>query len=478
MLWACLHLPALALNLVEQSLREPRPIVIEITRQQRRQVLLANDLARAAGIVPGMTIPTAQGLMNGLHCALQNEKAEQEALQQIGHWAYRFTPYLRTHGRNNLLMEVSHSLKLFKGQDNLARQILQSIPAGFSPFTLTFGETAFASLLFAQAHAASDQFMSLPMESLGDYSIQWLDTSAENKALLQSMGITSLAQLLALPRDALAKRFGPGLVEYLKLLSGETQDLLPTWKVPDHFTAELEFIQERDNTEQLIFPLRNLLIKLEHYCRARQSATTHLQFAFSLRNHSVQHWPLVLAAPQYQCADILPLLQLKLARLQLQAPVLGARLQVTEFQTLPEGQQDLLVPWRSDQVSRYQLVDRLKARLGNDNVNSLSMVADHRPEYGWAAIAPGAGQPMQHPGEQRPFWLLKQPQPLRTKKGMPMRQDVLQLLKGPERIETGWWDNQPISRDYFIARQSNGQQLWIYRNRDNQQWYLHGIFSA
>ena len=61
---------------------------------------------------------------------------------------------------------------------------------------------------------------------------------------------------------------------------------------------------------------------------------------------------------------------------------------------------------------------------------------------------------------------------------MPVHGDVLQLLKGPERIETGWWDNQPVSRDYYVARQRNGQQLWIYRNRLDRQWYLHGVFGA
>lgn len=478
MLWSCLHFPALALNLVEQSLRQPRPIVIEITRQQRRLVLLANEPAQAAGIVPGMTIPTAQGLVNNLYCALQNENAEREALQQIGHWAYQFTPYLRIHGQNSLLMEISHSLKLFQGQDKLAQKILETLPTGFTPFTLAFCETAFAALLFARAHEASGQAMTFTLTELPDYSIDWLDINVEQKALLHSMGITTLGQLLELPWDALANRFGPALVDYLKQLIGEVPDLLPAWKVPEQFSAELEFIQELDNTEQLIFPFRNLLDKLEHYCRARQCAAVALQFCFTLRNRNIQSWPLALSTAQYRCADILPLLQLKLARLQLQAPVLGVQLQVTEFLPLPQGQQDLLVPWRSDQVSRYQLIDRLQARLGSDNVNGLSMVADHRPEYGWAASAPGDGKSLQHPSEQRPFWLLDQPQKLRTKKGMPIYQEVLQLIKGPERIETGWWDNQPISRDYFIARQRNGRQLWIYRNRDDQQWYLHGIFSA
>ena len=478
MLWACLHFPALALNLVEQSLPQPKPVVIEISRHQRRLVLQANAPAHAAGIVPGMTIPTAQSLAHDLHCAPRDVAMEQSALEQLGHWAYQFTPYIQAHASNSLLMEVSHCLKLFQGKKNLARQMLEKLPAGFTPFSLTFCDTAFSALLLAQAHESSQQALFFSLNEIADYSIDWLSIEPQQLELLGSMGITTLTQLLDLPRDALAKRFGPALVQYLKQLNGESPDLLPNWQLPQHFEAELDFIQELDATDQLLFPLRNLLERLEHYLCARQSATTELQFALALRNRSIQHWTVTLAAPHYKSTDMLPLLQLKLERLQLQAPVLNLRLQVTQFMPLPQGQQDLLTPWRSDQVSRYQLVDRLKARLGDANVKGLSMVADSRPEYGWAAIAPGEGKALQHPTEQRPFWLLSQPQKLRNKKGMPVHGDVLHLLKGPERIETGWWDNQSVSRDYYVARQRNGQQLWIYRNRVDKQWYLHGVFSA
>ena len=97
MLWACLHFPALALNRVEQSLPQPKAVVIEITRKQRRLVLQANAQAHAAGIVPGMTIPTAQGLCADLYCVEYDPDAEFKALQQLGHWAYGFTPHIQTH---------------------------------------------------------------------------------------------------------------------------------------------------------------------------------------------------------------------------------------------------------------------------------------------------------------------------------------------------------------------------------------------
>ncbi|MGC1507796.1 DNA polymerase Y family protein [Ketobacter sp. MCCC 1A13808] len=478
MLWACLHFPALALNLVEQGLPRPQPSVVEITRKNQRLVLHANSLALQAGVIPGMTIPTAQGLVNELHCQVYDQRAESKALQQLANWAYEFTPHIQTHGSHSLLLEVSHSLKLFQGQHALAQRLLQRLPPGFEPFALTFCETPMAALLFAQAHEGCNRALFFSLQDLPDYDVQWLSIPAAQKALLYSMGLKTLSQLTELPRDTLSKRFGIEFSGYLNRLLGQQADPLPNWVLPEQFSAELEFVQEIESSQALLFPIRHLLSRLEHYLTARQLSLNHLLFSLALRNRSRQSWHMHFAAPVHRLSDMLPLVQLKLENLKLQAPVLNLQLSAQQFLPLNTTQGDLFSQHQNNGVSRYQLVDRLKARLGDKQVHGLGMVADHRPEYSWSSATPGQGEVLQHPAEQRPFWLLTHPQKLRSKKGLPLYDHPLQLLKGPERIETGWWDNKPINRDYFIALHGNGQRFWVYRDRDNQHWFLHGIFSA
>lgn len=48
---------------------------------------------------------------------------------------------------------------------------------------------------------------------------------------------------------------------------------------------------------------------------------------------------------------------------------------------------------------------------------------------------------------------------------------------GPERIETAWWRGPDVRRDYYRVTVASGAQLWIFRARDGQRWYLHGIFA-
>lgn len=477
MLWACLHFPALALNRVEQSLPQPKAVVIEITRKQRRLVLQANAQAHAAGIVPGMTIPTAQGLCADLYCVEYDPDAEFKALQQLGHWAYGFTPHIQTHQGTNLLLQVQHSLNLFQGREALAQQMLQQLDPGLRPFCLAFSDTAMAALLFAQANETRNQAVFFSLQDLAPYEVQWMDISNQQKSLLYSMGIKTLGHIQTLPRDPLAKRFGVEFTQYLNRLFGQQPDPTPNWTLPNHFNVDTDFPLEVDNSQGLLFPIKRQLQFLEQYLSARQMSVQQLQFALALRDRTIQDWVIALSAPMHRSSDILPLVQLKLETLTLKAPVLNLQLSAKQFYPLSNKQSDLFNPHQSDKVTRYQLVDRLQARLGNNNVFGLTMVADHRPEYSWSGTTPGQGQQLQHPSEQRPFWLLTHPQKLRCKKGVPIYHQVLQLLKGPERIETGWWDHKPINRDYFVA-QENGRQLWVYKDRENSQWYLHGIFSA
>ena len=89
----------------------------------------------------------------------------------------------------------------------------------------------------------------------------------------------------------------------------------------------------------------------------------------------------------------------------------------------------------------------------------------------------------------RPAWLLPEPLALADRDALPLLQGrPLQLLSGPERIETGWWDGAGVARDYYIAQNDDGSLVWVFRSRlpaaqvapgahDEPLWHLHGLFA-
>ena len=73
--------------------------------------------------------------------------------------------------------------------------------------------------------------------------------------------------------------------------------------------------------------------------------------------------------------------------------------------------------------------------------------------------------------ETRPLWLLQKPVAIEP------REDSLELVSGPERIESGWWDEQDVARDYYMAKNGRGQRLWIFHDHRTRSWFLHGLFG-
>jgi protein ImuB len=150
---------------------------------------------------------------------------------------------------------------------------------------------------------------------------------------------------------------------------------------------------------------------------------------------------------------------------------------------------------------RDGLMDRLTSRLGEGNVFSIAIKDDHRPEASWQIgshqkrvdapnkkthkktnkksklVEPPARQTTQH-FATRPTWLLREPRSLNTINERPHYHGALTILAGPERIETGWWDNKPVARDYFVAQNPRHEVCWIFRDyRLGKRWYLHGMFA-
>ena len=117
-------------------------------------------------------------------------------------------------------------------------------------------------------------------------------------------------------------------------------------------------------------------------------------------------------------------------------------------------------------------------------MQSTVLVAEHRPQYAWRSqslLADWSSTTRDEPPAylERPLWMLPEPVPLTTDKGYPVHQGCrLQLVAGPERLETGWWDEDGISRDYYTVQKPDGRRLWVFRNRTREPcWYLHGYFG-
>jgi protein ImuB len=302
-----------------------------------------------------------------------------------------------------------------------------------------------------------------------------LNIDARTVALLGRLGVRDLRTCWQLPRAALTRRFGKRLREELDWALGLHPEVRIVFESPPRFDRQCELIAETDNTQALQFVARRLILELAGFLRARHAGTHVLQWTLCHADKKRTGLQLGLVSPSCDPERFSSLLRERLERLRLRMPVRALRLQVDDVVPLLAKTDDLFASGTAElQENSDRLLERLRARLGMNAVQGLSLVPEHRPEYAWRYCEPGQGKAeMQMP--PRPLWLLAEPVPLRIGK-VTWQRDV-SLLAG-ERIQSGWWDGRQIVRDYFVLHDRQGLRLWVFREPGNADtWYVHGVFA-
>jgi protein ImuB len=275
-----------------------------------------------------------------------------------------------------------------------------------------------------------------------------------------------------LPRKALARRLGLTVGDYLDRLLGHRPDPYKSFRPPDSFSAGMD-LPDTEHTQGLIFPLKRLVQELCGVLRARDRGIQALQIRLQLDGNT-ETICLNLRQATRSEPHLMLLLRERLERLQLSRPVRHIRLQALHFLPCVVIQADLLQePGEASAQADNDVIERLQARLGKTSVKGVKSLQDHRPEYSWSLreldeLPAYPRQLATRPG--RPTWLLPEPRRCRI--------DNYRILKGPERIESGWWDGKDCRRDYFVVRDSDGSTLWAFHEyKPHPGWYLHGLFS-
>jgi protein ImuB len=483
-LWFCIHLPQLSLEASEPG--ENARVVVEDQHGIHR-VLLACPKAAAAGILPGQSANAALALLPTLDVVERSELAEQQTLENLACWFEQFTSVVSIAGPDVLLVEIAGSLRLYGGLLNLRQQIARGLAEQGFTASLAIAPTPLAATWLAkggrracirEAGNIAAALRALPLSCL-----DWPQSACES---LTGMGVRNVGECLRLPREGFARRFGPQRLLELDRALGRLPDPRTSWRAPERFSADHDMTEEQSDRELLLMICRELLQSHERFLLARQLGTQRVVFNFFHLRAPATRLQLGCADAERSSERWFELLRIQFEKLTLPEPVISVRLQGGRTQAMQAESGRLVfrgkAAGRGIRFSIAQLAERLVARVGNQSVAGVTIVAEHRPQLAWQPrnLLGGKTGDILLPGGnlQRPLWMLPEPALLPVDQGYPLHQGPLRILDGPERLETGWWDEDSISRDYYMAINPRGMRLWVFRNRNrNADWYLHGFFG-
>jgi protein ImuB len=418
-------------------------------------------------------------------------------LQRLCLCAQQFTSLVSIEMPNALLLEIKGSVKLF---GSLAA-LHAAIEAAWGRLSLrahaATAPTALAALWLARAGKPAciedsgqlaGELAELPI-ACTSWDPAWLQT-------LRAMGITRIGELLRLPRAGISRRLSPAAVLDLDIALARQAAPRRAFVPRVRFRERCDFETEIETVVYLQKALEPLIERCAQFLRERQAGVQSLELGLHHRVIPVTRVRLGLATITSERRRLADVLDEKLNRLELAAPVRGMELKSGSLQPLPAGSLDAFAGMGGGRGLRAggvcagntapQLVERLRARLGEQAVYGVVFVPEHRPEAAWRRVHELRLTPATRAGERaggmrvsempRPVWLLDEPVLLAANL-QHLCQEGSILEQGPERIESGWWDGKDVARDYYIARQTRGARWWVFQQRQTQCWYLHGMFA-
>lgn len=495
------------------------------------RILMPDLVAFRLGVRPGCTRSHAFALAPQLTLLAVDIREEQRALEAVALALLAFTPKVVLTHANTVLLEVGASMRLFGGLRALLSRVTSTVKGCGFTSRMGCAPTAWGAWLLAHARTRRvARRVRIVKETtlirvLDELPVTLVPSAHSHGNAFEQIGCATLADLRRLPRKGVARRFGQGVLQWLAQAYGQAPDPREAFCAPASFEARLELQARVENADALLFAARRLVLQLAGWLSAHHAAVS--EFSLLLEHElAARHAPktstfkVAWAVPTREADHILWLLREKLNQTTLAAPVIEMKLladKISEHAPPP----DTLFPMPgSDSESMAQLLERLSARLGAENVVQLVARDDHRPEAAMTveACKPGheakskrgkksleaqtaktsapieteaeteAEAPTESdvplalpdlavPSQPRPSWILETPQKLMLRNERPFYQRPLKLISRTERIEAGWWDGNGVQRDYYVAADDRGRMFWLYRERLSGYWFLHGFFG-
>ena len=424
-------------------------------------------------------------------------------LQRLCLHAQQFTSFVSIEPPNALLLEIKGSLKLLGPLERLHASIDACWHRLALPAHSATAPSTLAALWLARGGQSRTgnsgvgkpvqiEDLSVLASHMAKLPIACTAWDADHLQTLRSMGVTRVGELLRLPRAGLARRLGTDAVRDLDIALARQPAPRRAFVPRERFRERCDFETEIENVAYLEKALEPLIARCAQFLRERQAGVQALRLKLRHRAGPATRVHLGLASITSERRRLMDVLTQKLARLELKAPVRGMELISGSLQPLSAGSLDAFagLAGTGGRDTAPQLVERLRARLGEDVVYGVVSFPEHRPEAAWRRVhdlsfaSTRSVRAQESPqGEMpRPVWLLDEPTPLPQQEAQP-HQGGLILEQGPERIESGWWDGRGVARDYYVARQcggarpSHGAKLWIFQERQSKRWFLHGMFA-
>src|SRR5579863_3998602 len=216
---------------------EEEPFATVIAAGGRRLIAAVNPAAAAAGLAPGMPLADALSFLPGLATASAEPEADAAALTRLAEWCTRYSPWTAPDGVDGVKIEITGCAHLWGGEAalaaDLARRLLRQNIAHRLAVAGTLGAAGALARFAADSGRPALPGLGEEWAALASLPVEALRLDPSTASGLRRVGLRRVGELIPMPRDALARRFGEPVARRLDQALGHLPEpLSPLGETP------------------------------------------------------------------------------------------------------------------------------------------------------------------------------------------------------------------------------------------------------
>ncbi|GHA59277.1 nucleotidyltransferase [Amylibacter ulvae] len=456
------------------------PLVLTLKQNNSNRVYCLNDDAQKAGLHRGMPYADARAFCPNLQSHPADPVNDQAFLHILRRWATRYCPWVGLDGSDGLVLDVTGSTHLFGSEEVMLADMQMRLDRAGVSARLSIADTRGAA--WALTHYANGN--NIALESLPVAALRLPDDIIVSLARL---GVRRIADLIAIPRATLTRRFGREVLMRVDQALGHQVENITPLSNPPHYGVRISFPDPIGLERDVIAATGRLLDKLCPKLENQEAGARTLVLTVYRVDQDHQQVELRLASPLRDPRRILSLFQRGIGAVKAGYGIDKIRLEAVQVEPLPARQTNHVQ--NSDKGELDDLISRIGTRIGIENIHRFLPADSHIPERSFNIALAAYSLPSEP-------WVCLYPRPIVL---FPPEQIVangarppqkfqwrgMQLTTGkatgPERIAPEWWldDENWRSgvRDYWRVETREGWRLWLFYTPQKPAWFVQGQFA-
>ena len=485
------ELRARAVALVDSKLT--KPAIVELTAA-----------ARSCGVCEGLTASQAMARCAELIIKSRSLAQEASATEVLLQTAYAFSPNIESTAPGVCTMELKGMAfgSDFAAAESWAEKIIEVLAQFHIEAKIGLAVTPELALLAARAAnpiLTTQRNNDSSTGAIESFPISALEPPPEILEILRRWGIQTVGALLALGKDSITERLGPAAAELFNRVSPDSPRPLQLVVPAEEFSEQMEFENEIETVEPLLFVLRRFVEQLSRRLELIYLVVAEFHLQLGLSSGTKYERLFKIPAPTGKIEILFRMLQTHLETVRTDAPIISLRLAARP--TKPETRQfGLFESTLRDPNQFAETLARLTALCGPDRVGTPQIEATHRPDafkvaqtfqsagsgdFPVARRNTGPEDPVnpQTGKSALPLRRFRPPLPshveFREEKPTLLRSHIfvgpIVETRGPFFSSGNWWDSGRWAREEWDVETSDGSLFRIFRSSDG--CFVEGVYD-